>query len=250
MKIHKFAEEGMYKSLVYNILSTRALVPEYIINRYKKERRAAMRNAKHRLSQLKIGEYLRYFAKRTNENTYFEISSETYNKLSSQDPTILWSLYDYVSMPFSIYSSSTNIELAYKIEKQKNWAGFVSWLNIPLEVGALTEVSPVIATILMSKEGTQENLFTRGGEFVTKTGQNYIGPYHIHPTKGPMVGAIHVPSPHGYLYRIGQSTGSVTPPTTTTPTLDINYNMGSGASSPSTPSGGGGGYSGGGGGGY
>ena len=56
MKIHKFAEEGMYKSLVYNILSTRALVPEYIINRYKKERRAAMRNAKHRLSQLKIGE--------------------------------------------------------------------------------------------------------------------------------------------------------------------------------------------------
>ena len=56
MKIHKFAEEGMYKSLLYNMLSSRSMVPEYIINRYRKERRAAMRNAKLRLSQLKIGE--------------------------------------------------------------------------------------------------------------------------------------------------------------------------------------------------
>jgi len=56
MKIHKFAEEGMYKSLVYHMLSTRAAVPEFVINRYRKERRAAMRNAKHRLSQLKIRE--------------------------------------------------------------------------------------------------------------------------------------------------------------------------------------------------
>ena len=54
--IHKFAEEGMYKSLVYNMLSSRSMVPEYVVNRYKKERRAAMRNAKLRLSQLKIGE--------------------------------------------------------------------------------------------------------------------------------------------------------------------------------------------------
>tara|TARA_A100001201_G_scaffold21388_1_gene23678 strand:- start:17294 stop:18472 length:1179 start_codon:yes stop_codon:yes gene_type:complete len=56
MKIHKFAEEGMYKSLIYNMLSSRNQVPEYIINRYRKERRAAMRNAKIRLSNLKIGE--------------------------------------------------------------------------------------------------------------------------------------------------------------------------------------------------
>ena len=56
MKIHKFAEEGMYKSLVYKMLTSRSMVPEYVVNRYKKERRAAMRNAKLRLSQLKIGE--------------------------------------------------------------------------------------------------------------------------------------------------------------------------------------------------
>ena len=56
MKIHKFVEEAMYKTLVYSILSTRNAVPEYVINRYRKERRAAMRNAKIRLSNLKIGE--------------------------------------------------------------------------------------------------------------------------------------------------------------------------------------------------
>ena len=38
------------------MLSSRSMVPEYVVNRYKKERRAAMRNAKLRLSQLKIGE--------------------------------------------------------------------------------------------------------------------------------------------------------------------------------------------------
>ena len=56
MKIHKFAEEAMYKTIVYSVLSTRKAVPEYIINRYRKERRAAMRNAKIRLSNLKFEE--------------------------------------------------------------------------------------------------------------------------------------------------------------------------------------------------
>ena len=56
MKIHKFAEEGMYKSLLHGILSTRAGVPEYIVQRYKREKRAAMRNAKLRLSNIKLAE--------------------------------------------------------------------------------------------------------------------------------------------------------------------------------------------------
>jgi hypothetical protein len=42
--------------MVHGILSTRANVPEYVINRYKKERRAALRNAKLRLSNIKLEE--------------------------------------------------------------------------------------------------------------------------------------------------------------------------------------------------
>mgnify|MGYP003631290865 FL=1 len=56
MQVHKFAEEAMYKSIAYGILSTRANVPEYIIGRFKRERSAAIRQAKLRLSNLKLEE--------------------------------------------------------------------------------------------------------------------------------------------------------------------------------------------------
>ena len=56
MKVHKYAEDAIYKYITYAIASSRINFPEYIINRFRKERRAAMRNAKLRLSSLKIGE--------------------------------------------------------------------------------------------------------------------------------------------------------------------------------------------------
>ena len=54
--VHKFAEEAMYKWLAHAILSTRENMPEYLVARFKKERFAAIRQAKLRLSNLKIGE--------------------------------------------------------------------------------------------------------------------------------------------------------------------------------------------------
>ena len=56
MQVHKFAEEAMYKWIAHAILSTKMGVPEYVINRFKKERFAAIRTAKLRLSNLKIEE--------------------------------------------------------------------------------------------------------------------------------------------------------------------------------------------------
>ena len=56
MKVHKFAEEAMYKYISHAILSTRANTPEYVVNRYKKEKRAAIRQAKLRLSNIKLEE--------------------------------------------------------------------------------------------------------------------------------------------------------------------------------------------------
>ena len=56
MQVHKFAEEAMYKSIAYAVLSTKADVQEYIVRRYKKERFAAIRTAKLRLSNLKLEE--------------------------------------------------------------------------------------------------------------------------------------------------------------------------------------------------
>ena len=56
MTVHKFAEEALYKYIAYAILSTRANTPEYLVSRFKRERSAAKRNAKLRLSNIKIEE--------------------------------------------------------------------------------------------------------------------------------------------------------------------------------------------------
>jgi len=56
MQIHKLAEEAIYKYVAHAILSAKANIPEYIVNRFRRERRAAMRNAKLRLSNLKLKE--------------------------------------------------------------------------------------------------------------------------------------------------------------------------------------------------
>jgi len=56
MRVHKFAEEAMYKCIAYAIMSTRANTPEYLVNRFKKEKFAAKRVAKLRLSNIKIEE--------------------------------------------------------------------------------------------------------------------------------------------------------------------------------------------------
>ena len=56
MKVHKFAEEAMYKSIAYAIMSTKIGIPEYLVNRFKKEKRAETRKAKLRLSNIKLEE--------------------------------------------------------------------------------------------------------------------------------------------------------------------------------------------------
>tara|TARA_R110002012_G_scaffold64466_2_gene169492 strand:- start:10817 stop:11986 length:1170 start_codon:yes stop_codon:yes gene_type:complete len=56
MIVHKMAEEAIYKWIAYGILSTRINTPEYIINRFKKEKFAETRKAKLRLSNIKLEE--------------------------------------------------------------------------------------------------------------------------------------------------------------------------------------------------
>jgi len=56
MVVHKFAEEAIYKYIAYGVLSTRANTPEYLVARYKRELAATRRNAKLRLSNIKIEE--------------------------------------------------------------------------------------------------------------------------------------------------------------------------------------------------
>ena len=55
-RVPKMAEEAMYLSISYNLLANRANTSEGIIARFKKDKRAALRNAKIRLSNIKLSE--------------------------------------------------------------------------------------------------------------------------------------------------------------------------------------------------
>ena len=57
-KVPKMAEEAMYKHIMYSIISTRANQPEYVVQRFKRERSAELRNTKIRLSNIKLSEVI------------------------------------------------------------------------------------------------------------------------------------------------------------------------------------------------
>ena len=57
-KVPKMAETALYMHMLHGILSTRINTPEYVVQRFKKERRAALRNAKIRLSNIKLDEFV------------------------------------------------------------------------------------------------------------------------------------------------------------------------------------------------
>ena len=56
-RVPKMAEEAMYMSISYNLLANRANIADNIVQRFKKDRRAALRNAKIRLSNIKLEEF-------------------------------------------------------------------------------------------------------------------------------------------------------------------------------------------------
>jgi|9_EtaG_2_1085328.scaffolds.fasta_scaffold13778_2 hypothetical protein len=60
MIVHKFAEEAMYKSIAYAVLSTSSF-GQPLVPRFKKEKFAAIRTAKLRLSNLKLDELAQSF---------------------------------------------------------------------------------------------------------------------------------------------------------------------------------------------
>ena len=56
-RVPKMAEEAMYAYLSHAVISTRANQPEYVVNRLSREKTAKLRNAKIRLSNIKLDEF-------------------------------------------------------------------------------------------------------------------------------------------------------------------------------------------------
>ena len=58
MKVPKLAEEAMYSYIIHAIIASRINQPEYIVRRLKQEKSAKLRNAKIRLSNIKLNEFV------------------------------------------------------------------------------------------------------------------------------------------------------------------------------------------------
>ena len=185
-----------------------------------------------------IGEFRRYFCKKENEIIYIEISKSTYDLLIIKSPNILWQLYFPFNLPWQITGNQeqvarTNKNIVDLTSQRLRLPRFGDYLN-----NNYTKYY---------KFPNISNLYTSGGEFKTKDGQNYIGFYHIHDNTGPMVGATHTREPHGLLFPINEA---IISQVTTQSTTQITTQTTSSYTQAPINTGGGGFSGGGGGGGY
>ena len=140
------------------------------------------------------GEFQRYFARKRNEFKYIEINKDTYQKYINKDQGVQWQLYAPIQINWiltgkrgKVYNINKNIVLLY--QQQNNIFGFLESFK-----NKFTRYFKYLPA---------ENLETDGTEFKNKrTGKAYMGSYHIHPTKGPMVGAKHILAKHDFLTEI------------------------------------------------
>jgi len=180
------------------------------------------------------GQLIRYFAKKTNELKYIEIDKSTHDALKSQDPSVAFDLYEPASLIWRIKGDRTEIfnsnkGSALSVEQQFRWPGFPQYFKDKF-------------TQFYQTQTVQENLYTNGGEFKTPDGKEYVGPYHVHPKKGPMVGAVHIKRKHDLLTPISPSAPQIEPTPQPQPRPQPS------PQTPTPPPSMGGGYSGGGGG--
>ena len=171
--------------------------------------------------QIQNGKFTRYFAKKRNELKYQEISKESYTSLQSPNSGMATDLYSSLFLTWKIVGDKSEVfkqnEDEVKLKSKENrWPGFSKYFKNKFNQ-------------FFQESVIRENLYTNGGEFTTPDGKEYIGLYHLHPDKGPMVGAVHKKTKHDILIPIeSQPTTRITQP--------------SPPPSPSTPNVSGGGY--------
>ena len=149
-----------------------------------------------------LGVYTRYFCVKINESIYYELDKKIYNKLKKQDSSWVWELYTCFKLQWTLTGDLNSVIVTNRnqttIEQQRlkrlGLSGFLNedWLKY-------------------YRYNEQESLYTSGGEYLNRrTRQEYIGDYHIHINKGPMVGQFHISSNHDYLDPIVSNTKRTT----------------------------------------
>ena len=147
-----------------------------------------------------VGEIQRYFVKKENDIKYIEINQSQFQKFFREDPTVKYQLYLPFQLPWVIAGNITN---AYNVNK-KTIERISNNLTLP---GFKSYFKGQYSKYFQYTTGeTLNNLSTDGTEYKNKkTSKPYKGLYHVHPTKGPMVGAEHIDQVHDYLVLIDKN---------------------------------------------
>ena len=138
-----------------------------------------------------LGVFTRYFCVKINQNLYLELDKKQYKKLKNQNADWLWEPYICFDIQWTLTGKRNAVIIANRnqvviSQRRIKKLGLAGFLNEDFDK--------------YYRYDEADNLYTEGGEYINRrTGIDYIGPYHIHKSKGPMVGAFHTFDKHDYL---------------------------------------------------
>jgi len=147
--------------------------------------------------QYENGEYQRYFLSKENEIKIIEIDETQFTQYVEKMPNVSFQLYIPFQLSWVIQGNRSKVfnenkAAVTRIEDKLGIRGFKSYFNNKFDKYFKYTSGEIL-----------NNLETDGTEYkIEKTGKPYKGLYHIHPDKGPMVGAKHISRPHDFLIPI------------------------------------------------
>ena len=182
-------EKVKTKQTVNNIFESDKVSEYYdlrpgIVEFIKKTKPIISTKTKPQTKDYEIGVYVRYFAKKANSTIdYYEIDRKTYEQFKQKNKN-----YDF----FSYTVGKLLWALEGDVEKSNS-------SQLKLKERFYPNISSLFPNLReFSRDKILENQQAKPGEFVFRDDLNreYVGPYHVHPNRGPMVGAKHVASAH------------------------------------------------------
>ena len=146
-----------------------------------------------------LGTFTRYLVKNHVAKTFIEVDKGMHDKIKKKNKSVFYYQYAAITLPWTLTGESSQVE-----QINKDVVNLAVRTNLEL-LG--------IQEYFKGRYLQYYGLYTAGGEFLLPNGQAYVGLYHIHPDKGPMVGRVHVPTPHDKLTPIDEeSFAKSTPP--------------------------------------
>ena len=140
------------------------------------------------------GYYKRPFLIRVNSKSYKEINKKTAQDLISQNK-LDNNLYSIDNITWALTGNVHEINTKNLVLLERKYPGIMN-------------LFPKLNEFVKTDVPVKENLHTVGNYLYYIDGKEYVGFYHVHPEKGPMVGATHTQQPHAKLYYSNEITNS------------------------------------------